>query len=126
MADADVFFMNGILIVEDNARVRRLIRNEIADLAREFYEGDDGAVALELYRRFTPDWVLMDLEMKQIDGLTAAREIISFFPQARICIVTNYDDDFLREEARRAGACGFVVKADLHLLCGLLTAPNAD
>jgi CheY-like chemotaxis protein len=108
--------MNGILIIEDNPRVRRLIRSEIADLARSFYEGDDGALALELYRRFLPDWVLMDLEMKQTDGLTATREIISFFPQARICIVTNYDDDFLRQEAQAAGARGFVSKHDLFAL----------
>jgi len=117
--------MTDILIIEDNATVRQLIKSEVRDLADGFHEGSDGAEALALYRRHKPDWVLMDLEMKQTDGLTATRQIIAAFPQARVCIVTNYDDDFLREEARRAGACGFVVKADLYLLREILTVPNA-
>jgi len=125
MADAKVFFMNGILIVEDNPQVRRLIKNEIADLAAHFHEASDGAEAFALYSRHHPDWVLMDLEMKETDGLTATRQVIAAFPQARVCIVTNYDDDFLREEAGRAGACGFVVKADLYLLRAMLTEQNA-
>ncbi len=117
--------MTDILIIEDNATVRQLIKSEVRDLADGFHEGSDGAEALALYRRHKPDWVLMDLEMKQTDGLTATRQIIAAFPQARVCIVTNYDDDFLREEARRAGARGFVVKADLYLLREILTVPNA-
>ncbi len=96
--------MTDILIIEDNATVRQLIKSEVRDLADGFHEGSDGAEALALYRRHKPDWVLMDLEMKQTDGLTATRQIIAAFPQARVCIVTNYDDDFLREEARRARA----------------------
>ena len=117
--------MSVILIIEDNPQVCSLIKGEIADLASEFYEGRDGAEAVALYGKFHPDWVLMDLEMAQVDGLTATRRIIAEFPTARICIVTNYDDDFLREEAQRAGACGYVVKEDLQLLRSVLTASKS-
>ena len=112
--------MTGILIIEDNPQVRRLIEDEVRDLAAHLYEGDDGAEAVALYREFLPDWVLMDLEMKRVDGLTATRQIVAQFPDAHICIVTSYDDEYLREEAKAAGASGYVCKENLQLLRFLL------
>ena len=112
--------MSGILIIEDNPQVRQLICGEVRDLAESLYESGDGAEALTLYRQFLPDWVLMDLEMKEIDGLTATRQIIARFPDAHVCIVSSYDDEYLREEARAAGAGGYVCKENLQLLRPLL------
>ncbi len=109
------------MIIEDNPQVRFLIRSEVCDLAEHLYEGDDGAAAVALYRELLPDWVLMDLEMKQMDGLTATRRIVAQFPDAHICIVTSYDDEYLRAEARAAGASGYVCKENLQLLRPLLT-----
>ncbi|HKV39506.1 MAG TPA: response regulator, partial [Blastocatellia bacterium] len=63
-----------------------------------------------------PDWVLMDLEMKDMDGLVAASRIKNAAPKARIIIVTNYDDSRLRDAAREAGACAYVLKDDLVAL----------
>ncbi len=114
--------MAAILIIEDNPQVRQLICGEVRELAERFYEGSDGLEALALYRRYLPDWVLMDVEMKPVDGLTATRQIKAEFPEARICIVTSYDDAYLRAEARAAGAGGYVVKENLHLLRSLLTS----
>lgn len=112
--------MTEILIIEDNPQVRRLIRSEVCDLAKHLHEASDGAQALALYRKHLPDWILMDLEMKQTDGLTTTRQIKAAFPEARICIVTSYDDEYLREEARAAGASGYVSKENLQLLRTLL------
>ena len=114
--------MAAILIIEDNPQVRRLIRDEVFDLAEHLHEGDDGAEAVALYREYLPDWVLMDLAMKRVDGLTATRQIVSQFPDAHICIVTSYDDEYLREEAKAAGARGYISKENLQLLRPLLTA----
>jgi len=91
--------MMKLLIVEDSAQMRRMIKSLVSDLATELYECADGAEALSAYREHRPDWVLMDIKMGEVDGLEATREIISAFPEARICIVTNYDDDELREAA---------------------------
>ena len=81
--------------------------------------------------------MLMDLEMKEMDGLVATGQIKSAFPEARIVItivrgfaqsqpgnalpwVTNFDDAVLREAADRAGACGYVLKDNLLELRALL------
>ena len=54
--------------------------------------------------------------MQNVDGLEATRRILADDPQARIVIVTNYDDARLRETARNAGACDYVLKEDLLAL----------
>ncbi|HXG93319.1 MAG TPA: response regulator transcription factor [Blastocatellia bacterium] len=104
--------MTRILIVEDNEQMRRVIRNVIGDLGA-VREIADGAQALNAYAEWKPDWVLMDIKMEKVNGITATREIKAAFPDARIIIVTNYDDADLREAARKAGACSYVLKEDL-------------
>jgi DNA-binding NarL/FixJ family response regulator len=86
--------------------MRRMIRRLVMDLADEIGECGDGAEALAMYSELRPDWVLMDIEMKQTNGIVATRQIKADFPTARIVMVTNYDDATLREAARAAGACG--------------------
>jgi DNA-binding NarL/FixJ family response regulator len=101
------------LIVEDNPVMRRTIRHVVGDFAKKIVECDDGAKALAAYKKHQPDWVLMDVEMAEKDGLTATREICAEFPQAHILIVTKYDDAATRRAAEKAGACGFVLKENL-------------
>ena len=102
-----------LMIVEDNEPMRRMIRSMVADLAGRIDECGDGAEAYARYTDRRPDWVLMDIAMPRLDGITAARQIISAFPDARVLIVTDYDDAELRAAARAAGACGYVLKENL-------------
>jgi CheY-like chemotaxis protein len=102
-----------LLIVEDNESMRRLIRTVVGDLAEELYECKNGAEAVTLYSRHRPDWVLMDIRMPGMNGLEATKHITSSYPQARIVIVTDYDDPDLREAARQAGACRYINKRSL-------------
>ena len=102
-----------VLIVEDNPTVRKLIRRAIADVAEEMVEREDGAEALEAYERHRPDVVLMDVKMPRMDGLTATRQLLQRYPDARIVIVTDYDDDGLRGAARESGACAYALKNNL-------------
>lgn len=102
-----------ILIVDDHAEVRRMTRFFLRDLPFDFEECDDGADALECYEKIRPVWVLMDWEMRRMDGLTAARRIIGKYPQAKILMVTQYDDRELKEAAIKAGAKGFILKENL-------------
>jgi CheY-like chemotaxis protein len=110
-----------LLIVEDNHQMRRLIRSVVGNLADCVVECSDGAEALQAYRAHQPDWVLMDIEMRRLDGLSATRQIKAAFPEARIVIVTEYDDPAWRNEARRAGACAYVLKETLYELRRILT-----
>ena len=102
-----------LLIVDDNEQVRRLIKNLVSDIADEVVECGDGMLALTAYDRCRPDLVLMDIRMEQMDGLTATVQIREAFPQARILIVSNYDDRKLRQTAAESGACGYVTKDNL-------------
>jgi CheY-like chemotaxis protein len=110
-----------LLIVDDNAQVRRVIRRICQDLAEEFCECANGAEALAAYRAQQPDWVVMDVSMEVMDGLTATQHILAAFPAARIVITTQFDDAEMREAARQAGACAYVPKDDLRALRQTLT-----
>lgn len=102
-----------ILIVEDNRAIRQLIRRVVGAATNTFFECEDGSQALDAYKQHQPDWILMDVVMSGTDGITATRALHQAFPQAKIVIVTSYDDDDLRQAAVDAGACGYVLKENL-------------
>ena len=108
--------MMKVLIVDDNEKVRELVRDYLPASVREIYECADGIEALAIYQKHLPDWVLMDWEMPEMNGITAIREIIAKFPEANICMVTAFDDAEIRTEALAAGASGFVLKDNLFEL----------
>jgi DNA-binding NarL/FixJ family response regulator len=114
-----------VLIVDDHAQVRRIIRSVIADLAMEIRETGTAEEALTLCADSPPDWVLMDIQLPGLDGLAAARVIIATWPAVRVCIVTNYDDLALRATASDAGAAAYVVKENLLVLREILAGPIA-
>jgi two-component system response regulator DegU len=109
-----------LLIVDDHSAMRRMIGKVVSDLVSDIEECGDGAEALAAYNRCLPDWVLMDIEMGQMDGITATREILVAFPTAKIVIVSKHDDAQIREAARNAGACGYVLKENLIAIRELL------
>lgn len=116
-----------ILIVEDNAGIRRLLRDVVAGIANQIWECEDGADALDAYRVHLPQVVLMDIRMPRMDGLAATRRIRQFDASALVVIVTDYEDVELRTAAREAGACGYALKEnllDLTLLIGSIVGTD--
>ncbi len=105
--------LKNLLIVEDNPSMRRLIKSVVEDLAETIHECDDGAKALAAYEAHCPEWILMDVEMQEKDGFTATREIMKVHPEAKIMIVTKYDTNRMREQAKRAGANEYILKENL-------------
>ena len=114
--------MTSLLIVDDNDAMRRLIKALVGGLASVIYECTDGVQALEMYERFHPDLILMDIEMVEMDGLTATQQIIAAYPETKIVMVTKYGNERLREAARQAGACGYVLKENLMDLHDVLAS----
>jgi two-component system response regulator DegU len=111
-----------ILIVENSSRMRRTIRSLLGELAHEVFECDDGGQALSAYETHRPDWVLMDIGLKEVDGIVITGALMAAFPEAKVVIVTDYDDTRLRQAARKAGACAYVLKEDLFQLRVIITA----
>src|SRR5262245_32382458 len=113
-----------ILIVDDHAGFRAMLRSLLHRLGAEVVECRDGVEAMRCYDEVAPDWVLMDLEMPRLDGLAATRELIANHPQARVLVLTQHDDADSRDAAREAGARHFVPKDQLDLLPPILFSPS--
>lgn len=109
-----------ILIVEDNPLMRAMIRETVSEWADAITECEDGDEAFAAYQANLPNWVLMDIQMPRVDGFAASREILSSYPDAQICIVTDYGDTQTRKLATEAGAAAFVLKENLDELKTLL------
>ena len=73
-------------------------------------EADNGAAAVEMFRRCSPDVILMDLSMPVMGGVEAIRIIVAEFPSARIIALTTYQGDADIHRALEAGARGYLLK----------------
>jgi len=68
----------------------------------------------------------MDVSMEPVDGIAATRHIVQAFPGARVVMVTQHADPSLRDAAREAGACGYVLKDNLLDVRRFLEAQSAE
>ena len=102
-----------VLIVEDSEPVRRMIKRFVRGQVDEFIECSDGSQALAHYRQHRPDVVLMDIQMTEVDGFEATRQIKAAFSTARVVIVSQWDTPALREVARESGAEDYICKRNL-------------
>jgi CheY-like chemotaxis protein len=108
------------MIVDDHAEMRRLLRTMLGDLASMFTECADGAEAVAAFARQRPDWTIMDITMKGMDGLEATRRIQKQFAGSRIVVLTQHDTPQMRAAALEAGACAFISKDNLGQLGTIL------
>lgn len=73
-------------------------------------EADNGARGVELALQLRPDIILMDLVMKEMDGIEATRRIVEAWPEAKVIIVTSFLDDEKVYPALEAGATSYMLK----------------
>lgn len=73
-------------------------------------EADNGRTGVELALELRPDIILMDLVMKEMDGIEATRQIIEKWPEAKVIIVTSFLDDEKVYPALEAGASSYMLK----------------
>lgn len=97
-----------------------MIRTIVQPLACDICECSDGADAAATYGRERPDIVLMDIRMRDVNGITATKQIRAMDPKAKVVIVTAFDDSDLWQAGMQAGACAWVLKDDLTSLTQLL------
>ena len=73
-------------------------------------EADNGRAAVELARKLSPDVVLMDISMPELNGIDATRQIAALEPAPKIIAVSLHSDQRHVTDALKAGASGYVVK----------------
>ena len=102
-----------VLLAEDHAVVREGTRQIVeADPAIEVVgEAADGAEVVALAARLRPDVVLLDLHMPVLNGIEATRRIVEDAADARILILSAYDDEDYVAAALDAGASGYLLKS---------------
>jgi DNA-binding NarL/FixJ family response regulator len=114
-----------VLIVEDNAVMRAYIKEFVTRHVRNvgtILEAADGKEAIEQYRARRPDWVVMDIQMSEVDGITATEAIRAMDEHAKVIILTAFDDKRFRAAARKAGVVAYVLKENLREIAPLLEA----
>ncbi|CAH2713177.1 Chemotaxis protein CheY [Neobacillus rhizosphaerae] len=100
-----------ILIADDSRFSRNLIMNILhREGFQVFFEASDGAIAVALYKKKSPDIVLLDLTMPTLNGLDALRRIIEFDPSAKVIICSAMGQKGLIVDAIKSGAKDFIVK----------------
>jgi DNA-binding NarL/FixJ family response regulator len=105
-----------VLVVDDHPIMRAGFSGEINSQAdmEVVGEANDGADALEAFRRCRPDVTLMDIRMPKVDGVAAVAAIRKDFPTARVIVLTTIPEDVRVVRAFRAGAVGFLLKSLLR------------
>jgi DNA-binding NarL/FixJ family response regulator len=101
-----------IVVVDDHPVVRDGLRGMLdgqADLT-VVGEAADGVEAVAVVARERPDVVLMDLRMPRMDGVAATSRIHADQPEARVLVLTTYDEDHDIVRAIEAGAQGVLLK----------------
>jgi DNA-binding NarL/FixJ family response regulator len=101
-----------VLIVDDDDLMRAgLVELLAVDQEIEVVgQASTGREAVEQARRLAPDVVLMDVRMPDVDGISATRELSRVAPEAKILILTTFEQDDYVFGALRAGASGFLIK----------------
>lgn len=116
--------MINVIIVDDDNLVALSLKtileaNEnIAILAT----GECGQDAIELYKKYIPDILLMDIRMEELNGLDAGLQILSQFPEAKILFLTTFSDDEYILKAIHMGAKGYILKQNFECIAPSINA----
>ena len=116
-----------VIIVDDDPIVAKslsLILSVEADI-EPIATGTRGDDAITLFEECLPDVLLMDIQMPGCDGLSAAEEILSRHPGARIVFLTTFSDDEYIVRALRLGTRGYLIKQDISTIAPALRSVMA-
>ena len=99
-----------ILVVDDDTALAEMIGIVLRTEGFEPHFCEDGGTAVDAFRSAKPDLVLLDIEMPEMDGISAIRAILQASPGAKIVVCTAMSKHNQIQEAVAAGAKDFIVK----------------
>ncbi|WP_337969716.1 response regulator transcription factor [Virgibacillus salexigens] len=101
-----------IVLIDDHKLFREGVKR-ILDFEPSFEvvaEGDDGTVAAKLVKENNPDVVLMDINMPNMNGVQATSDLVRYFPNTNVIILSIHDDESYVTHALKTGAQGYLLK----------------
>ncbi|PKG23126.1 response regulator [Niallia nealsonii] len=110
-----------IMIADDSMFMRNLLKGylSVGDY-QVVAEASDGCEAVFLYKKYSPDVLLLDLTMPCKEGMTVLKEVIEFNPKANVVICSAMGQQRLIMDALTIGAKDFIVKPNFHVLVPIL------
>lgn len=102
-----------IILVDDHVIFRQGLKSLITveNLGKVIGEASNGAEFIEKLAFETPDIVLMDIEMPEMNGFEATREALKRYPELKIIAFTMYDDDEYLHKMKDLGVKGYILKS---------------
>lgn len=102
--------MKKILVVDDDAAIRRIARRALEPLGYVVVDADDGCELVSLAARERPSLILLDLHMPRLDGLAALSELLAALPSSSVIMMTGDGDERHAALALERGACDYLAK----------------
>lgn len=101
-----------VLIVDDSLIIRKAIQQHLSDNYDVEVVGmaENGIVALEMFDKTKPDYVTLDINMPELDGLSVLEQMLQRDPTVNVIIVTALSDKDTALQAIEMGAKGYVIK----------------
>src|SRR5690349_5554819 len=104
--------MTRVMVADDHPMFRKglcVLLNSLPQF-EVVAQSENGEVVVPLALQHQPDIILMDVQMPELNGIEATRQILQQNPHIRILMLTMYEDDDFVFAAMRAGACGYLLK----------------
>lgn len=101
---------NKILVVDDEPEVRQLMEHFLTERGYDVRIAENGRLALVTLDTFTPDVVLLDMHMPEMDGLETLRRLVVRSPSLPVIMITVNDDIETTARLLQLGAADYVPK----------------
>lgn len=116
-----------IVIIDDDPMVSLSLTTilEASGNIKVVATGNDGSQALSLYKENMPDVLLTDIRMKDVTGLEAAADVLGEYPDAKLLLLTTFNDDEYIIKALSLGVKGYILKQDFAAIAPAVIAVSS-